>query len=110
MVRFRVLGPVDVFVDGAPVRLRPQERRLLALLLCRPNRPVPTEDLVDELWNGSPPATARTAIRVHVERTRAEGVEVPEDQRTLTSSAHEDLDDARAYGVLPRARRLLHAL
>ena len=71
MVRFRVLGPVDVFVDGAPVRLRPQERRLLALLLCRPNRPVPTEDLVDELWNGSPPATARTAIRVHVERTRA---------------------------------------
>lgn len=70
MVRFRVLGPVDVLVDGAPVRLRPQERRLLAVLLCRPNRPVPTEELVDELWNGSPPATARTAIRVHVERTR----------------------------------------
>jgi len=37
-------------------------------------------------------------------------VEVPEDQRNLTSSVHEDLDDARAYGVLPRPRRLLRPL
>ena len=71
MVRFRVLGPVDVLVDDVPVRLRPQERRLLAVLLCSPNRRVATDDLVDELWAGHPPATARTAIRVHVERIRA---------------------------------------
>jgi len=32
------------------------------------------------------------------------GVEVPEDQRTLTSSdLKDDLDDERAYVVLPRA-------
>ena len=37
-------------------------------------------------------------------------VEVPEDQRTSTSSDLNDLDDARAYVVLPRARRLLAAV
>ena len=31
-----------------------------------------------------------------------EGVEAPEDQRTSTSSDLKDLDDARAYVVLPR--------
>jgi hypothetical protein len=41
---------------------------------------------------------------------RGDGVEVPEDQRTLTSSAHEDLDDARAYVVLPCRWRLLRPL
>ena len=41
---------------------------------------------------------------------RREGVEVPEDQGTFTSPEIEDLDDERAYVVLPCRGRLLPAL
>jgi hypothetical protein len=37
-------------------------------------------------------------------------VEVPEDQGTSTSPDLKDLDDVRAYVVLPRWRRLLRTL
>jgi DNA-binding SARP family transcriptional activator len=70
-VAFRALGEVAIEVDGDPLRLRPQERALLALLMCDTNRPVPAEVLMHQLWRGSPPASGRTALRVHVDRIRS---------------------------------------
>jgi hypothetical protein len=47
-VAFRVLGPIEAVVDGRPVDLGPQKRRLvLALLLLECGRPVPVDKLVD---------------------------------------------------------------
>ena len=40
---------------------------------------------------------------------RAGGVEIPEDQRTSTSSDREDLDDARAHAVSPYRRHVMRA-
>lgn len=67
---FRVLGEVVLAVDGSPAPLRPMERRVLAVLLARHNRPVPAERLVDMVWGTRPPRTAATALRVHVDRLR----------------------------------------
>src|ERR687883_567238 len=50
MDEFRLLGPLEAFVQGEPIRLAaPKPRALLALLLLNRNRVVPTERLIDEL-------------------------------------------------------------
>jgi DNA-binding SARP family transcriptional activator len=43
---------------------------LLALLLLHANRVVSRDRLIDELWDGSPPETASTALQVHVSQLR----------------------------------------
>jgi DNA-binding SARP family transcriptional activator len=70
-VEFRVLGPVEAIADGRPLELGgPRQRALLALLLLNANRVVAADRLVDELWPGEPPQTARTAVRVAVSQLR----------------------------------------
>ncbi|GAA3707668.1 BTAD domain-containing putative transcriptional regulator [Terrabacter ginsenosidimutans] len=63
-VQFRVLGPVEALDDdGAPIRLGSgRERLVLALLLVGADRLVPTEQLIDSLWN-DPPPTARQQLQ-----------------------------------------------
>jgi len=57
--------------DGSPVTLRgAKARQLLILLAVRANRPVPADQLVEELWESSPPPSAATALRVHVAHLR----------------------------------------
>src|SRR5436190_17766942 len=69
-VTFRVLGPIEAVVDGRPVDLGPQKRRLvLALLLLECGRPVPVDKLVDLIWE-EPPLSARRVVFVHVARLR----------------------------------------
>ncbi|HEV7524887.1 MAG TPA: BTAD domain-containing putative transcriptional regulator [Acidimicrobiia bacterium] len=70
-MELRILGPTEVRHDGSPVTLRgAKPRQLLVLLAMRPNRPVPAEQLIEELWDGEPPPSAATALRVHVGRLR----------------------------------------
>ena len=70
---FLLLGPVEATTgDGAPVGLgRRQERCLLGLLLLEPNRVVPVDRLLDLLWDGAAPPTARRTIHTYVARLRA---------------------------------------
>lgn len=67
-----MLGPVEVLgPDRTPVALGgAKPRELLGLLTMRPNRPVPSEQLVEELWEGDAPPSAAAALRVHVARIR----------------------------------------
>ncbi|MGW0193440.1 AfsR/SARP family transcriptional regulator [Nonomuraea sp. NPDC003201] len=44
--------------------------RLLAVLLSEANRPVPVDSLIDALWNGKPPRSARKGLQVYVHRLR----------------------------------------
>jgi DNA-binding SARP family transcriptional activator/tetratricopeptide (TPR) repeat protein len=70
-VELRILGPTEVRHDGSAVSLPgAKPRQLLVLLAMRPNRPVPAEELIDELWDGKPPPSAATALRVHLARLR----------------------------------------
>src|ERR671931_622837 len=52
-LEFRILGPLVVRVDGAPVPVGgPKQRALLALLLLSANRVVSRERLIGELFAG----------------------------------------------------------
>src|SRR5262245_13457119 len=68
---FRILGPLQVVVDGGE---RPgQGEKLQALVGRLPlagKRPVTTERLIDDLWGGAPPPTARQSLHAHVTRLR----------------------------------------
>jgi predicted ATPase/DNA-binding SARP family transcriptional activator len=72
VTEFRVLGPIEAVRDGTPVLLGGRRQRaLLALLLLDPGRPVANDRLVDELWQGRPPAGAATTLRAYASKLRS---------------------------------------
>ncbi|MFI7319139.1 AfsR/SARP family transcriptional regulator [Streptomyces venezuelae] len=69
---FQVLGPVRAWRDGQALTLGPpQQRATLAALLLRGGRPVSAAELVDALWDESPPPRAVGTLRTYVSRLRA---------------------------------------
>src|ERR1051326_5586707 len=70
-VSFRVLGPVAVGVGGRPVAFsRPRQRALLGYPLLHRNTMVPTDRLVDAMWDGDGPATARHQVQTELSMLR----------------------------------------
>src|ERR687895_379023 len=70
-MEFRILGALQVLDEGRELPLGgAKQRALLALLLLDPNRVVARDRLIDELWGGSPPDTAPTALQVYVSHLR----------------------------------------
>lgn len=70
-MQFRILGPVETRTDGRPITVPLRKQRtLLAALLCNANDPVHPDVLVDLLWRGSPPPTARTNLRGYIHQLR----------------------------------------
>ena len=69
-MEFRILGPFEV-EDGRPIPLGgAKQRSLLVLLLLARGRPVSTDRLIDEIWDGRPPATALKSVQVSIARLR----------------------------------------
>jgi predicted ATPase/DNA-binding SARP family transcriptional activator len=70
-VEFRVLGPLEVVVDGQVRRLSAgAERALLELLLLNAGRVIPVSGLVDALWGEDLPANAGNALQGRISRLR----------------------------------------
>ena len=70
-MHFEVLGEPRVLRAGAPIRLGGRiVQRLLAALLVDAPGVVERDTLVERLWGDEPPATATTALQVHVSRLR----------------------------------------
>jgi DNA-binding SARP family transcriptional activator/tetratricopeptide (TPR) repeat protein len=70
-MELRILGPLELLVDERLATPRPQKvRALLAVLAVHPNVVVASEVLVDALWGGQPPPTARTVLQGHVSSLR----------------------------------------
>ncbi len=68
---YRILGPVEVELEGPPLSVKGKKpRALLALLILRRNEPVPTELLIDDLWGDKAPATAANTLQVYVSQLR----------------------------------------
>ncbi|GAA3709193.1 BTAD domain-containing putative transcriptional regulator [Nonomuraea antimicrobica] len=68
---FRLLGPLEVVVDGGRLSVGgPRQQRLLATLLLNPVEIVSTSRLIDELWGEDPPDTAREQVHNAVARLR----------------------------------------
>jgi WD40 repeat protein/DNA-binding SARP family transcriptional activator len=70
-IDFRILGPLEVAVDGEVMRLGgPKQRAVLAILLLHANRVVPVDQVADDLYAGDAPATAVAQVRDHVSQVR----------------------------------------
>lgn len=70
-MEFRILGQLEVDDDGRLVTLGgSKQRALLAILLLHANEALPRDRLIDQLWDGNPPETARNALQVYVSQLR----------------------------------------
>jgi DNA-binding SARP family transcriptional activator len=64
---FRVLGPLEVRCAGTPAPIpAAKPRTLLSYLLVRANHTVATDEVIEELWGGSPPASALANVRTYI--------------------------------------------
>ncbi|MFB4306643.1 tetratricopeptide repeat protein [Actinomadura sp. GTD37] len=70
-MEFRVIGPVELWVNGRRRDLgTPKERCVLAVLLLGRRQPVPAETLIRRVWDDAPPAKARQGLQVYMTRLR----------------------------------------
>lgn len=68
----RILGPLEVWEGSEPLVVdSPRQRALLALLAIHANEAVSVDRIVDDLWGGSPPASARSSVRYHMSKLRS---------------------------------------
>ena len=69
-VEFKLLGPIQVVVDGEPVTPSSRMQRvLLAVLMLQANRTVTIERLKEILWD-RPPASSHANLRTHISFVR----------------------------------------
>ncbi|WP_037308220.1 AfsR/SARP family transcriptional regulator [Amycolatopsis orientalis] len=84
-MEFKVLGPLRASV---PLPSAAQPRRVLGLLLARPNEFVHRNTLVDELWPQGPPSSAAAVVQMAVSKLRkalSPGVPVDDARQRLRS-------------------------
>jgi DNA-binding SARP family transcriptional activator/tetratricopeptide (TPR) repeat protein len=121
-LRFAILGPLSVTDDGRDVAITAgRDRVVLAMLLLHQGRIVSANDLIDAVWEGSPPATARGQLQTCVSRLRRTlptisiqthpegyGVKLGADELDATTFARL-VAEARAETAPDEARRRLRA-
>ena len=111
-MRFGVLGPLTVHDGDVPVTpAAAMLRRLLAALLCRPGHRVPPAELIEILWDSTPPRSARKTLQVYVHRLRQElgSDRVRRDPGGYWLAAEPaELDAARFAELAERARSARH--
>jgi DNA-binding SARP family transcriptional activator/tetratricopeptide (TPR) repeat protein len=108
-VEFRILGPVELWVNGQRHDLgSPKERCVLGILLWRLGQPVSTESLVDLVWGGNPPDRARASLYAYVSRLRKDLQRAAGEDRVWLRrrSGHYTLDANRDCVDLYRFREL----
>jgi DNA-binding SARP family transcriptional activator len=70
-LEIKVLGRVDLVIDGRAVPLGgSKQRAVLAILALRANRTVSADELIDGLWGERPPASAAKMVQLYVSRLR----------------------------------------
>lgn len=93
-LRFRVLGPTEVRVDGVVVPLRAKRlRTLLTALLVEANRVVAPDDLIEKVWAEEPPVAPEGALHTTVSRLRAALGPAAESIRTMPGGYLIQVDD-----------------
>lgn len=122
-LEFRVLGSLEVARDDELIPVTaPKQRVLLSLLLLRANQPVSQDELIEVLWHGEAPQTARAALQnlVHalrrllgagtLTRTPAGYVLSAEPGAVDLGRFRRSIIEARGRPLSERAARLREAL
>lgn len=111
-MEFKVLGPVVVTDATRTIDVGgPRQRRLLAALLANANAVVPSDTLIEIVFEGAPPQGASTTIRSYVARLRkalgaGSGAEVVTEPPGYSLRLDlEDIDATRFASAAARARR-----
>ncbi|AUI58478.1 BTAD domain-containing putative transcriptional regulator [Amycolatopsis sp. BJA-103] len=109
-MEFKVLGPLRASV---PLPSAAQPRRVLAVLLARPDEFVHRDTLVDELWPEGPPSSAAAVVQMAVSKLRkalSPGLPVDDARQRLWSgrggyrlAVSEGELDATAFSALTAA-------
>jgi DNA-binding SARP family transcriptional activator len=120
-VEFRILGPLEVLDGGRQIPLGgAKPRSLLALLLLARGRPVSTERLIEQIWDGRRPDTAHKIVQLHVSSLRKalgeeristveRGYVLHLEQGELDVERFEELADAASGAPPDEALRQLRA-
>jgi DNA-binding SARP family transcriptional activator/tetratricopeptide (TPR) repeat protein len=107
-MEFRILGPLEVVEQDAPLRLGGgKQRALLAVLLLHANEVVSTDRLVDELWGEDRPPTAAKIVQIYVSQLRrllADGALLTRRPGYVLRVEPADLDVARFEQLAAEAR------
>ncbi|HZE38061.1 MAG TPA: BTAD domain-containing putative transcriptional regulator, partial [Stackebrandtia sp.] len=118
-MEFKILGPLEVWHDGARVVVSGRHApRLLAVLAAEAGRVVTVSRLADALWDDNPPETARRQVQNHVAALRrqlpdpgaiepsGQGYRLSLDGNVVDAQAFAELVD-RARGAADEAGPLL---
>jgi DNA-binding SARP family transcriptional activator len=107
VLRFGILGPIEVVIDDRRLQLGgPRRRSTLALLLLNANRVVSIDELADALYAGRPPVTAVTQVHKQIaELRRVLGPEAIHTQGSgyVINVARNQFDLARFEGLTAAA-------
>jgi DNA-binding SARP family transcriptional activator/tetratricopeptide (TPR) repeat protein len=88
-MEFRTLGPIELWAAAERRGLgSARARSLLAMLLLTPRTLVPSETLIDRLWDRQPPDKARESLSVYMARLRASLREAVGDEVRLVGRTH----------------------
>jgi WD40 repeat protein/DNA-binding SARP family transcriptional activator len=111
VMRFALLGPLEVTVDGETIALGgPKQRLVLAHLLIRANELVSAETLIDEIWGDEPPDAARGSLHSYVSHLKkALGAErlISRPPGYVLIAGADEIDAARFETLAEQARRRL---
>ncbi|MEU4820760.1 tetratricopeptide repeat protein [Actinomadura sp. NPDC023710] len=105
-MEFRVIGPVELWIDGQRRDLgTTKERCVLAALLLTPRQPVPTEILIRRVWGDTPPAKARQGLHSYMTRLRhrlegAEGAALVSRQGSYLIDVADESIDLHCFRLL----------
>ena len=113
IVSFGILGTIEAWNQERRLPLGgAKQRALLAYLLLHRGEIVSSERLIDELWGGSPPATAAKSVQVYVSRLRSsigDGLLATQDRGYVLELTPGQLDLDRFEALAAEGRRLLEA-
>ncbi len=118
MVRFRILGPLEIRTGQGWAGIgAPKWRSLLATLLINAGQVVPTDRLIMELWGDDPPARATNLVSIyalrlrrligdengHLLRTRAPGYQLSLEPGDVDASRFDELVRAGRQALAEQA-------
>lgn len=106
-VKYRVLGPLTVSVDGQDQLSLGgrRQRTVLALLLANPNRVLSQDSMVEQVWAGQPPEKGVRTLHTYISNLRRVVGAISREGDGYILRVHDDEVDAQVFEDLATEAR-----